>query len=253
VSIGTGESGSRNRRVECLHSSQGKERDQDNLHSVWPCDLKMALYKPANLLFASLSGLCWVLAHARHAVSQMSWSSLKQDAESALISGTKGFYLEAFHGSSTSRSALYISSLISVADSRKRRNNMSSPTRHLIPEYMCIIAREVASTTPISPTIMTPSSKDARTPQCQAIGVVSPTMCINVGSAPDDKEFFVHQDLICSRSELFDSTIGELRKEVPSHKIDLGSEKPETFAVYLCLLYVCISNLPWVLFQFTNG
>jgi hypothetical protein len=101
----------------CIRFRERKET-KTILHSVWLCDLKMALGKPANLLFPFLSGGCWVLVHARHAISQMSWSDLKQDGESALISGTKGFYLEAFHASSTSRSALYISSLISVAESR---------------------------------------------------------------------------------------------------------------------------------------
>jgi hypothetical protein len=80
---------------------------------------------------------------------------------------------------------------------------------------------------------------DVRTLQCQASGYVnSPSICVNVGLEPDRKEFFVHQDRICPRSEYFMNAM----KEALEHKVDLSEQDPETFTLYLELLYVSCSH-----------
>jgi hypothetical protein len=61
---------------------------------------------------------------------------------------------------------------------------------------------------------------------------------VNVGQAPDDKDFFVHQDLICPRSEFFKKATKDPWKEAQERKVDLSEEDPDTFALYLELLYV---------------
>jgi hypothetical protein len=49
---------------------------------------------------------------------------------------------------------------------------------------------------------MSASTKDVRTLQSQASGyVTSPSIRVNISQAPDNKDFFVHQDLICPHSD----------------------------------------------------
>jgi hypothetical protein len=90
---------------------------------------------------------------------------------------------------------------------------------------------------------MSASTKGVRTLQSQASGyVTSPSIRVNVGQAPDDKDYFVHQDLICPRSEFFKNAMKEPWKEAQERKVDLSEEDPGTFALYLELLYVSRSQ-----------
>jgi hypothetical protein len=120
-----------------------------------------------------------------------------------------------------------------LPDCRKRRIGMTSPTRGFFPRVINVFFKH---------SIMATSTNDVRTLQSQASGVASPSVRVNVGSSPDDKVFFVHQDLICSRSGFFENAMKESEKEVPEPKVDLSEEKPDTFALYLELIYVCITS-----------
>ncbi|EDU49261.1 BTB POZ domain containing protein [Pyrenophora tritici-repentis] len=85
---------------------------------------------------------------------------------------------------------------------------------------------------------MSTASKDARIRRSQALGyVTSPSLRVIVGEAPDQKEFFVHEGLVCPRSEFFRKAMRGPWTEAQERKIDLGQEEPETFALYLELLY----------------
>ncbi|CAA9965871.1 BTB/POZ domain containing protein [Pyrenophora teres f. maculata] len=85
---------------------------------------------------------------------------------------------------------------------------------------------------------MSTAPKDARIPRSQAAGyVTSPSIRVIVGQAPDQKEFFVHEGLVCPRSEFFRKAMKGPWTEAQERKIDLEQEDPETFALYLELLY----------------
>jgi hypothetical protein len=85
----------------------------------------------------------------------------------------------------------------------------------------------------------TSTNEDVRVLQSQASGyLTSPFIRVNVGLEPDQKEFFVHQDLVCPRSEFFMNAMKGPWKEAQERKVDLSEEAPETFALYLELLYV---------------
>jgi hypothetical protein len=86
---------------------------------------------------------------------------------------------------------------------------------------------------------MSVSTKDVRTPEPQASGyVTSSSIRVNVGQEPGNKHFFVHQHLICPRSEFFKNAMKEEWKEAQERKVNLSEDEPDTFALYLELLYV---------------
>ncbi|KAF2033226.1 hypothetical protein EK21DRAFT_45165, partial [Setomelanomma holmii] len=65
----------------------------------------------------------------------------------------------------------------------------------------------------------------------------SPVIRVIVGEDPDTEEFFVHQDLICPGSEFFQNAMNEPWLEAEQRKVTLPKEEPDTFAVYMGLLY----------------
>lgn len=68
--------------------------------------------------------------------------------------------------------------------------------------------------------------------------VESQGICVRVGQQPQHKDFTVHEDLICSRSEFFKNAMNGSWRESDERMIPLPEDEPGTFALYLSLLYV---------------
>ncbi|KAF1843927.1 uncharacterized protein K460DRAFT_267613, partial [Cucurbitaria berberidis CBS 394.84] len=66
----------------------------------------------------------------------------------------------------------------------------------------------------------------------------SPAIRVIVGEHPEAKDFFVHEALICPRSEFFENAMKENWKEGEEHKVTLAKEEPAVFELYLELLYL---------------
>jgi len=59
------------------------------------------------------------------------------------------------------------------------------------------------------------------------------------------KDFYVHEGLICNRSDFFKNAMKEPWLELEERRVTLAEEEPDVFALYLELLYVillCYSN-----------
>ncbi|KAJ8115592.1 hypothetical protein OPT61_g2802 [Boeremia exigua] len=68
--------------------------------------------------------------------------------------------------------------------------------------------------------------------------VTSPSIRVIVGpEGSHQKEFFVHQALICGRSEFFSKAMSGQWKEAASREVPLPEDEPDVFALYLKLLY----------------
>ncbi len=72
--------------------------------------------------------------------------------------------------------------------------------------------------------------------------VTSPCVRVLVGPASHQQEFFVHQSLICGRSEFFSNAMSGHWKETVNREVPLPEDEPDIFALYLKLLYVSAVN-----------
>ncbi|KAL8693323.1 MAG: hypothetical protein Q9218_001842 [Villophora microphyllina] len=67
------------------------------------------------------------------------------------------------------------------------------------------------------------------------MGLTDEVVTILVGS--DEKPFYVHKALLCSRSEFFRAAFGGLFKEATEKQVRLPDEDPELFPQYLLWVY----------------
>lgn len=69
---------------------------------------------------------------------------------------------------------------------------------------------------------MATSPEGVRTPQSSASGYISsPSVHVTVGQEPDQKEFVVHEGLICPRSDFSMNAMKEPWQEAQERKVEL--------------------------------
>jgi hypothetical protein len=73
-----------------------------------------------------------------------------------------------------------------------------------------------------------------------SVYLTSPTIRVVVGEGMSQKVFFVHERLICPRSEFFRNALKPQRRRAEDCRVDLRREDPAKFAWYLEILYVRI-------------